>query len=82
MAHGECRADKTPASQHERRHNAPIVNEMAIVIVRKKFESRDIVLHRRNGSVSDSPKLIAHMTHCNIQFCSGKEKIDIILASN
>ena len=45
------RADKTPAGEHERRFNAPTINEVAIVIVGEEFNSRDIILHRRNGNV-------------------------------
>ncbi|XP_071629550.1 LOW QUALITY PROTEIN: uncharacterized protein [Temnothorax longispinosus] len=43
------RADKTPPGQHERQYNAPTINEVAIVIVGEEFNSRDIVLHRRDG---------------------------------
>lgn len=42
------RADKAPVDEHARRYNAPTINEIAIVIVGDQFESRDIVLHRRN----------------------------------
>lgn len=42
------RADKTPAGQHSRRFNAPTIDEVAIVIVGEQFESRDIILYRRN----------------------------------
>ncbi|UYV84655.1 hypothetical protein LAZ67_X002997 [Cordylochernes scorpioides] len=48
------RADKTPAGQHERRFNAPTINEVAIVIVGEEFNSRDIyiiVIHRRDDNV-------------------------------
>jgi hypothetical protein len=45
------RADKTPVGQHERQYNAPTINEVAIVIVGEEFNSRDIILHRRNGDV-------------------------------
>lgn len=45
------RADKTPAYQHKRRDNAPTINEVAIVIVNKVYDSRSIVLHRRNCGV-------------------------------
>lgn len=44
-------ADKTPVGQHERRYNAPTIDEVAIVIVGDEFESRDIVLHRRNNNI-------------------------------
>lgn len=42
------RADKTPAGQHARRFNSPTIDDVAIVIVGDEFQSRDIVLHRRN----------------------------------
>lgn len=45
------KADKTPVGQHQRRYNAPTVDEVAIVIVGEEFDSRDIILHRRNGDV-------------------------------
>ena len=45
------RADKTPVGQHERQYNAPTIDEVAIVIVGEEFNSRDIILHRRNGDV-------------------------------
>ncbi|VDM93379.1 unnamed protein product [Onchocerca ochengi] len=44
-------ADKTPAEGHVQRFNATI-DEMAIVIVRGQFETRDIVLHRRNDQLT------------------------------
>lgn len=42
------RADKTPAGEHARRFNAPTIDDVAIVIVGEEFQSRVIVLHRRN----------------------------------
>lgn len=42
------RADKTPPGQHVRRFNAPTMDDVAIVIVGDEFNSRDIVLRRRN----------------------------------
>ena len=38
------KADKTPAGQHERRYNAPTIEEVAIVTVGDEFNSRDIIL--------------------------------------
>lgn len=43
------RADKRPAGEHERRFNAPMLNEVAIVVVGENMESRDIVIQRRDG---------------------------------
>ncbi|XP_028968047.1 uncharacterized protein LOC114828365 [Galendromus occidentalis] len=45
------RADRTPAGEHERRYNAPIIDEVAIVVVGEQVGSRDIVLHRRGGNL-------------------------------
>ncbi|CAG5115735.1 unnamed protein product, partial [Candidula unifasciata] len=45
------RADKTPVGQHERQYNAPTIDEVANVMVGEEFNSRDIILHRRNGDV-------------------------------
>ncbi|UYV73327.1 hypothetical protein LAZ67_10002739 [Cordylochernes scorpioides] len=45
------RADKTPAGQHERRFNAPTIDEVAILIVGEEFNSRDIVIHRRDDNL-------------------------------
>lgn len=45
------RADKTPAGEHARRFNAPTIDDVAIVIVGEEFQSRDIVLHRRNNQL-------------------------------
>lgn len=42
------RADKTPTGEHARRFNAPTIDDVAIVIVGEEFQSRDIVLQRRN----------------------------------
>lgn len=46
------RADKTPVGQHDRRYNAPTIDEVAIVIVGEEFNSRDVILHRRNDQLS------------------------------
>lgn len=45
------RADKRPAGEHERRFNAPTLNEVAIVVVGENLESRDIVIQRRDGGI-------------------------------
>lgn len=41
------RADKRPAGEHERRFNAPQINEVAVVIVDNEYNQRDIVVQRR-----------------------------------
>lgn len=45
------KADKTPTGEHERRYNAPTINEVAIVMVGQEFERRDIIIQRRNESL-------------------------------
>lgn len=45
------RADKRPIGEHERRYNAPQVNEVAVVIVDSKYSHRDIIIQRRSESL-------------------------------
>lgn len=45
------RADKTPYGQHDRRFNAPTINDIAIVMLGLEFERRDIILHRRHAGL-------------------------------
>ncbi|XP_050339655.1 uncharacterized protein LOC126765950 [Bactrocera neohumeralis] len=45
------KADKTPIGKHTRRFNAPTIDEVAIVVVGEQFQSRDIVLYRRNENL-------------------------------
>ncbi|XP_023315516.1 uncharacterized protein LOC111693854 [Trichogramma pretiosum] len=60
------RPDKTPNGQHERRYNAPTIDEVAIVIVGEQFHPRDIVLHRRNGNVIRIPE--THRSYDALQY--------------
>lgn len=39
------RADKTPVGQHAWRFKAPTIDEVAIVMVGKNMEARDIVMY-------------------------------------
>ncbi|GBP35443.1 hypothetical protein EVAR_94894_1 [Eumeta japonica] len=41
------RADKRPRGEHERRFNAPQIDEVAVVIVDNENTSRDIIVQRR-----------------------------------
>ena len=53
-------ADRVPSGEHERRYNAPVMNDVAIVIVGQEFNRRDIILHsRQNGlqRISDTNRL-------------------------
>ncbi|KIH45048.1 hypothetical protein ANCDUO_24917 [Ancylostoma duodenale] len=45
------RADKRPTGEHERRFNAPTVNEVAVVIVGGDVDRRDIIIQKRNDSL-------------------------------
>ncbi|CAI6375927.1 unnamed protein product [Macrosiphum euphorbiae] len=53
MPSDECqivlRADKIPSSEHERRFNLPVVNEVAAIINGNEFSKRDIVLQKRSN---------------------------------
>ena len=43
------KADKSPVGEHERRFNAPVMSEVATLIVGQKLEKRDIILEKRNS---------------------------------
>lgn len=45
------RADRIPAGEHERRFNAPQVDEVAVVISGNEFDKRDIIIQRRGESL-------------------------------
>ncbi|XP_050683985.1 uncharacterized protein LOC126978908 [Leptidea sinapis] len=45
------RADKKPIGEHERRFNAPQVNEIAVVMVGNESSYRDIVVQRRSNKL-------------------------------
>lgn len=60
------RADKTPFGEHSRRFNAPTIDEVAIVIVKDQFESRDIVLHCRNEQLQRVSEL--HRSYDALQY--------------
>jgi hypothetical protein len=39
-------ADKRPAGEHERRYNAPTVDEVAVVMVGQEFDRHGVVILR------------------------------------
>lgn len=41
-------ADKTPAGEHQRRFNAPTIDDVAILMVGEPVVSRDIIIRRRD----------------------------------
>ena len=45
------RPDRAPAGQHAGRYNAPTSDEVAVVMVGEQFNSRDIVIQRREGAL-------------------------------
>ncbi|XP_041451282.1 uncharacterized protein LOC111080369 [Drosophila obscura] len=68
-------ADKTLVGEHAKRFNAKTVDEVAIVIVGEQFNSRDIVLHRRNEQlerVSETHRCYDALQY-PILFWSGKD---------
>ncbi|XP_052740613.1 uncharacterized protein LOC128198563 [Bicyclus anynana] len=60
------RADRTPFGEHARRFNAPTIDEVAIVILGDQFQSRDIVLHRRNEQLQRVSEL--HRSYDALQY--------------
>ncbi|KAF0774748.1 hypothetical protein AaE_001552, partial [Aphanomyces astaci] len=42
-------ADKTPPNEHDRRYNAPITSEVAIILAGDTTSNRDIVIEQRDG---------------------------------
>ena len=45
-------ADQRPAGEHERRYNAPVVNEVAALLVNEEHGKRDIVLKLRDDRLT------------------------------
>lgn len=43
--------DRTPAGEHDRRYNAPNVNEVAVIITNEQRGPRDIVLEKQNAGL-------------------------------
>ncbi|KAK0052831.1 hypothetical protein Bpfe_017685 [Biomphalaria pfeifferi] len=60
------RADKVPSTEHPRCFNAPITDEVAIVMVGNEFEKRDIVLERRNNTMQRVAE--THSSHDALQY--------------
>ncbi|XP_039967813.1 uncharacterized protein LOC120779533 [Bactrocera tryoni] len=60
------RADRTPFGEHERRFNAPTIDEVAIVIHGEQFQSRDIILHRKNDKLQRVSEL--HRSYDALQY--------------
>lgn len=69
------RADKRPTGEHEKRYNAPTIDEVAIIIVGEEFDDRDIILHRRNDNIQRVSE--THRSYDALQypviFCYGED---------
>ena len=53
------KANKTPVGKHERKFNAPVMFEVAVLIVGQEFEKRDIILEKRKAAYSGFVRLNA-----------------------
>ncbi|GBM02726.1 hypothetical protein AVEN_40802-1 [Araneus ventricosus] len=76
------RSDKTPVGEHARRF--PTIDEMAIFIVGEQFESRDIVLHRRNNRlqrVADTHRSYDALQYPILSRHTGKHKYEKMFLS-
>jgi hypothetical protein len=60
------RADRRPAGEHERRFNAPPVDEVAVVISGYEFHQWDIVIQRRGDSLQRIPE--THRSYDGLQY--------------
>ena len=49
------RPDKAPNGQHAGRYNVPTSSEVAVVMVGEQFNTRHIVIQRRNGALRRIP---------------------------
>ncbi|UYV76412.1 hypothetical protein LAZ67_14000329 [Cordylochernes scorpioides] len=67
-------SDKLPPEEHERRYNAPMTNEVALLMVGQEFGPRDIVLHCRNNLTQRISEI--HQAYDPLQylliFCRGE----------
>lgn len=45
------RPDKTPTGEHERRFNAPTINDVAVIIAGDQYQKRDIRIQRRDNQI-------------------------------
>lgn len=70
------KADKRPAGTHERQYNAPMADEISIVVVGDNLESRDIVIKRRAGHalerISETHRSYDALQY-PLMFCRGED---------
>ncbi|XP_024893230.1 uncharacterized protein LOC112468336 [Temnothorax curvispinosus] len=74
-------ADRKPADAHRGRFNAPIANEVALVIVGQQFDQRDIVLQSHDNKLRRISKI--HRSYDALQypllFCRGEDGYSITI---
>ena len=77
----QIHASKTPQGEHQRRYNAPVSDDVGIVIVGEHFKTRDILLHTRSDAVQRISE--THRSYDALQypllFCRGEDGYDIAL---
>ena len=70
------RPDKAPTMEHPRRFNAPLTDEVAVLIVGQQFNNSDIVLQKRNDQLQRVAE--THRSYHALQypllFCRGEDK--------
>ncbi|XP_071642973.1 uncharacterized protein [Temnothorax longispinosus] len=74
-------ADRKPADAHRGRFNAPIANEVALVIVGQQFDQRDIVLQSHDNKLRRISEI--HRSYDALQypllFCRGEDGYSITI---
>ena len=69
------RPDKAPTMEHPRRFNAPLTDEVAVLIVGQQFNNSDIVLQKRNDQLQRVAE--THRSYDAVQypllFCRGED---------
>ena len=77
----QIHASKTSQGEHQRRYNAPVSDDVGIVIVGEHFKTRDILLHTRSDTVQRISE--THRSYDALQypllFCRGEDGYDIAL---
>ena len=77
----QIHASKTPQGEHQRRYNAPVSDDVGIVIVGEHFKTREIILHTRSDAVQRISE--THRSYDALQypllFCRGEDGYDIAL---
>ncbi|KAI6647831.1 hypothetical protein LOD99_8418 [Oopsacas minuta] len=76
------KADKTPNGEHERRFNAPVTNEVPILIAGQHLKEETIFWKNVAVVFSKSLKPIKPMTQFSVHKFSGRARPDITLGSH